>query len=326
MREEITPTSLEDLAQQLFELRNQFLQHNHSFIGSGVQQGEVISGFLRSSDYVAGSSGWMIGANNNCEFNTGTFRSSVTGATITGGIFRTAVSGNRIEITEVDKMIKYYDTTGNVRGEIGGEGGVSIGIYNEVPALELRIGAVGDEVYFNATEHLKLSSGVSGSAKRMIWDFDNIQTETDTHPDMGTSTYRLGGLCNVGISCWGNILPNTDPSYSSLGEQTRYWQYLWAYYVRYKDLASFQNQDDISLIKNIKEKKITRYQVKGYDKTKRPPAPIKKYETIKVWDPKTMPKETRVGEFCDAGAINGFLIGIIKQLIEKVEQLEKKMI
>ena len=77
MREIETPISIEELAQQLFELRNQFLQHNHSFIGSGVQQGEVISGFLRSSDYVVGSSGWMIGANNNCELNSGHFRGSI---------------------------------------------------------------------------------------------------------------------------------------------------------------------------------------------------------------------------------------------------------
>jgi len=126
MREEITPTSLEDLAQQLFELRNQFLQHNHSFIGSGVQQGEVISGFLRSSDYVAGSSGWMIGANDNCEFNSGTFRGTlsaasgtlgtITAGTIIGTKIKTSTGYTRIELTD-DNYLNFYGENA-LRGRI----------------------------------------------------------------------------------------------------------------------------------------------------------------------------------------------------------------
>lgn len=85
MREIQKSSTIEELNQQIIELRNQLATHTHSFIGSGFQQGEVISGFLRSSDYVAGSSGWMIGANNNCEFNSGVFRGTLSAASGTLG-------------------------------------------------------------------------------------------------------------------------------------------------------------------------------------------------------------------------------------------------
>ena len=44
-----------------------------------------------------------------------------------------------------------------------------------------------------------------------------------------------------------------------------------------------------------------------------------------VWDEATMPKEVYEDGFYDAGAINGLLIGTVKQLIEKVESLENKI-
>jgi len=251
---------------------------------------------------------------------------TITGGIITGGIIRTNFSGNRIEITATDREIKYYDNDNKLRGEIGGEGGVTIGIYNEVPTLCLRIGAIGDEAYLNATTHLRLSSGISGTDKRMIWDFDNIRTATSGKPDMGLSTAPLGYLHTIGLNCWGNALPNTNPIYSSLGESTRYWQYLWAYYVRYKNLSSFQDHDDIKIIKNIKEKTITRDIVIGYDETKKPRKPIIKKETIKVWDMDSMPEGIKDRGFYDAGAVNGLMIGTLKQLIKKVEDLEEKII
>ena len=126
MREIQEPTTLDELNQQLIELRNQFLQHNHSFIGSGVQQGEVISGFLRSSDYVAGSSGWMIGANDNCEFNSGTFRGTlsaasgtlgtITAGTIIGTTIKTSTGYTRIELTG-DNYLNFYGEN-TLRGRI----------------------------------------------------------------------------------------------------------------------------------------------------------------------------------------------------------------
>jgi len=87
-------------------------------------------------------------------------------------------------------------------------------------------------------------------------------------------------------------------------------------------LAAFQEHDDIGLIKNIKDKTITRYQVEGYDEEKKP---IKKEETIKVWDEATFPEEVYKDGFYDAGSVQGLTIGTLKQLIERVEQLELKV-
>lgn len=189
-------------------------------------------------------------------------------------------------------------------------------------------GKANNDFLILADETLALKSGMGGGgagASKMTWDFDNIQTLSKDYPDMGSSTYRFGYFHNIGIYCYGSILPNPDPSYSSLGESSRYWQYLWANYVRYKDLASFQHHNDIDLIKNIQEKRIIKNKVIGYDKTKRIAKPIKKKEIENVWDETTMPKEVYQDGFYDAGAVQGLTIGTLKQLIERVENLEEKI-
>ena len=67
----------ESLAFRMNQLEHLVASHHHGFIGSGSQQAQIISGYLMSPDYKAKSSGWMIGANNNCEFNSGVFRGSI---------------------------------------------------------------------------------------------------------------------------------------------------------------------------------------------------------------------------------------------------------
>jgi len=169
-------------------------------------------------------------------------------------------------------------------------------------------------------ENLTLSTG---STKKLFITCPDIEPTTSGKPNLGTSTKRFGEAnFNGYVTFWYNIRPNTDSSYSSIGTSDRYFQYLYSYYVRYKDLAAFEEHDDIALIKNIKEKKILRYQVKGFDKSKKP---IKENETIKVWDEKTMPPEVYKDGFYDAGAVNGLAIGTLKQLITKMENLEQEI-
>ena len=234
-----------------------------------------------------------------------------------GGYIKTAKTGQRTEI--INDQLIFYDSNEQKRLEIGGSD--MIYFRDETGVYKGLIQAVGNIFRVAGANDLALEAGPTSNDK--ITFNKRIEPTTNNDLDFGTPDKRIANA-HFGsyIYSWYSILPNTDPSYSSLGESTRYWQYLWAYYVRYKDLAAFQKHDDISLIKNIKDKTITRYQVKGYDEKKKP---IKAKEIADVWDETTFPEKVYQDGFYDAGAVNGLVIGTLKQLIEKVEILEQKV-
>ena len=95
-------------------------------ITAGTINAEVIelgtaggSGVLKSSNYVAGTTGWAIDGDGTAEFDNVIVRGFIEGTSVTGiinfdtgGVFRTASSGQRIEITDVNNdRIEFY--TGN---------------------------------------------------------------------------------------------------------------------------------------------------------------------------------------------------------------------
>ena len=130
------------------------------------------------------------------------------------------------------------------------------------------------------------------------------------------------GVSNIDIN------PNAAPGLGSgrLGTDTHFWRWIYSYYVRYKDLASFEDHDDISLIKNIQEKSNSaKMKVNVIEGEKNESDKFIPDITTPVWDYDSMPEEVKVDGFYDAGAVNGFLIGALKQLINKVELLESKI-
>jgi len=93
-----------------------------------------VDGIVRSDNFVLGSTGWRILGDGNAEFNDVTIRGTIfatageiDGLTITGtltlatgGVFRTAASGTRLELSQVtgtDRLTFYDDGATNV-GEI----------------------------------------------------------------------------------------------------------------------------------------------------------------------------------------------------------------
>ena len=92
----------------------------------------------------------------------------------------------------------------------------------------------------------------------------------------------------------------------SCGEAGAYWASVYAntYYGKNTTIQSFQHEDDIALLKSIKEKK----------------------EGNKVYfDVSHIEKIKAENGLINLNALNGFLIGVLKQLIEKVEKLEAKI-
>jgi len=106
-------------------------------------------------------------------------------------------------------------------------------------------------------------------------------------------------------------------NYGYLGNSSYYWYALFANYVRYKTLSSFEQLNDIELLKNIKT-------------TVEEVEEVVDGKTIKVqrevWEKKTMQHVLdESGEFIDAGKLNGFFVGVLKQLVEKIELIEEKL-
>jgi hypothetical protein len=86
-----------------------------------------ITGDISSANFQTGVAGWKLSYLGDFEGNTGTFRGALTGNTITGATFQTALSGTRIRIlsasgttpTQSANSIAFIDASNNVVGFIG---------------------------------------------------------------------------------------------------------------------------------------------------------------------------------------------------------------
>lgn len=84
----------------------------HILRGSRVGHGAfLVSGAMRTTDFVTNVTGWSINADGSVEFNSGNFRGDITGAT---GTFSGAVSGGTIDIGGADATSFHVDATGNM--------------------------------------------------------------------------------------------------------------------------------------------------------------------------------------------------------------------
>lgn len=82
----------------------------------------VLSGNINSANFVHGSAGWSINADGSAEFQNviGLSFTGVTinGSTITGGVIRTAASGQRVLMSGANNDVEFYDTGGNIVGSL----------------------------------------------------------------------------------------------------------------------------------------------------------------------------------------------------------------
>lgn len=82
-------------------------------------QGTLVRPAIKSPDYVAGVSGWSINKDGTVEFNSGTFR-----GTITASSFVTGTSGRRIEINVAgSQSMVLYDASNKVLMTVGDQAG-----------------------------------------------------------------------------------------------------------------------------------------------------------------------------------------------------------
>jgi len=115
--------------------------------------------------------------------------------------------------------------------------------------------------------------------------------------------------------CDYSLLP-ASCTYGYIGESDRYWYYVYACYVLYKSSGTFEALDDIALLKQIKSKRVK--VVAGKDR---------KEVEKDVIDLDSLHPELKdeSGKFIDAGNMIGFLIGVCKKLVDRIEKLEAEI-
>jgi hypothetical protein len=132
-----------------------------------------------------------------------------------------------------------------------------------------------------------------------------------------TSGWLWGKLACGNLTCNGtiqvnngeNILP-ASANAGNIGTNVLYWGSVWANYVRYKTLLSFDALDDLALAKSYKTLTITEEGVEH-----------------EVVDPDSLAflKADSKEPFFDNGKTTGFLLGCVKALVQRVEALEQQL-
>jgi len=277
-------------------------------------------------------------------------------------IITTSASGKRIKISSSPQnAIVFYDgdsEKGRLEIIDDGDSGYHVKLGGDAGALEMGVGYGASSISYISMPFFegagKASTGAvgiiggAGESVGLSWwggnpatfkfDLGTSLTKVGSHL-IPSSTYNLGSSANKwqtiyasgAIYCGGNLVLSADVNPASdssdLGQSYDYFHQLYANLVKYKTIGSFQHHDDIQLIKNIKTKNalVGRSSLVKVDSKKQRKITKRKDIKKEVWDEATMPKEVYEDGFYDAGAINGLLIGTVKQLIEKVEDLEDKI-
>jgi hypothetical protein len=257
----------------------------------------------------------------------------IKGGTIIGGTIQTALSGARIKLDSTN-YLQVYDSNGYLRVKLDTS---SLTFYNTSGSYIGKIyGYSGSNLFIDGTvefqgevfcrSHLKPTgstqqlgtSSYPWTAPSYILNIYTryIQFSSNWDAQILRGGYVVANMVDTGASQPNNtagwsrwdlkldLIPYA-PNSGQIGYATNYWQAIRAntYYGKVTTIQSFQNEDDIKLIKSIKIKK----------------------GSNEYFDISTIPKIGAENGLYNMGALNGLIIGTLKQLIEKVENLENKI-
>ncbi len=166
-----------------------------------------------------------------------------------------------------------------------------------------------------------LSFQTSQSGTREWWwasgynDADSISLVDKTN-----SNKQMLIIDQTYITFAGNLSPATSGSYN-LGSDALEMNSIWTSWLRYTDVSGYDALDDLSLLKNYRMKtKVLKY---GAD--------VKSHIEADVIDIESLPhlkavnSEGNETSFWDVGKTVGFLMGCVKQLSSKVDELQQQL-
>jgi hypothetical protein len=224
----------------------------------------------------------------------------ITGGTITGGTIKTSSGTTRVEMNSSSNELILYQN-GYERTVIG-SGAVWFGTTTGVGSAS---------IYGFGTNTLAISTGSYGY----------LMNETQFYPmsssaTLGTTSYRWNWLYATQIQTDAIVPRVTD--YYACGNSSYYWYQVYAHYYMAKDSSfhSFDKHDDIKLLKNVSTKIRKEKRLEGKKEVEK---------DVEYFDLSNIPEVKGEGDMINLGAVNGLLIGTVKQLIEEVETLKNEI-
>lgn len=176
---------------------------------------------------------------------------------------------------------------------------------------------------------------IAGSSIGEIWilsrdlyfsDAKGIAIKKDAAGVLYFRTKNIAGDTNIDHA-FVPLTTGSDPTgWGMVGDGTNWWYKMYSQYYYYKTApASFQDHDDMALIRGMKPAKTSHKDKDGKEVLLLDMASIP--AEVKIREKRTDTKEgepDRYEEFIDGSAMTGLLIGAIKQLSDKVDRLEAK--
>jgi len=227
-----------------------------------------------------------------------------------GLVAATDISAGHILLSTTEKDGEWYNESGV---EIDADHGINIyGVNNALTTRATKSGTIqcyvgSDGAIYAGAGDVKIDGdGIKFEGSANLLRFKSGTKEGYIYESAsGLTFYTSGGDIwispNIGsIYAVADLLPYTGDEY--LGTSTKYWLYAYVNHLRFKDWSTFQKHDDIGLLRQIKAK-----------------------ADSDLIDIATVPDEIKEGEFMDLGNMMGLLAGAIRQLADKVDNLEEKV-
>ena len=260
------------------------------------------------------------------------------------------ISNGRTRVYLGEGVLEFYDSNENFSGNIFGAASNSVAITSNTGSAAPRL-TLGSSYLDLVNADLRLECdllarwggdydiGKSATRFRDLWlsrdiAFDGyvrntMEPSSNASYDLGTSSRRWdrayldNRLYMYGTTSSRSFIIPDVANGSNLGSPSLHFYQLYADNVRYKDLDSFDHIDDLEAIKAVGIKTIEK---EGPDDIDSDGNVVKgKKHKKDVWDIKTLPKDVIEGDFIDANAMSGLMIGSLKELINKVETLESQL-
>jgi len=212
-------------------------------------------------------------------------------------LFKTETGSNRGDINAQTDGLVVESISGHLF--LSAPIGYNIRVYRDlIPSGALNIGSTSDKFQ---SLYLSGNANIGASVLAPNATFNNgtvsIKPIGADHPLIFTN-YSTDPCLRSDAADWGMLGTSTYNLYS-----------IYSRYVYYKYLSTFSHLDDLSVLKSFKEVEIE---------------DDRKGKKVKVYDMSSVHPELKdeSGNFFNAGATVGFLLGVAKQLTDKIEQLE----
>jgi len=285
-----------------------------------VKMNLTSGGSIKSNNYSAGSTGWKIDNNGSAEFQDVTIRGSLNAYDIDAGVLsgidvQSSIGNNRIVLNNGDYLDFYKGGAlkARLRGTTAGNGGLFVengsDIYIENDNSFFIQDSTGSDTKYGG---ITIDSDndfvfIAGTTNDFYW-YNNAYNSMIANLNQDGELYVAGidmDKIDIGITNEYDIIPKTHET-GSIGYSNRAWDRLYAQSIFSSDgtVGSYDTHPDIEMVKNIG---------------------VKGQKGRNSWDLSGLPDDIQKDGSVNISQLSGLIIGVLKELIGKVEYLEKRL-